>query len=125
MVDHFHAEGRGTAGDISADFSHADGAEGGAIECLQPGDPAERRQVLEEWSFGGALEPQVGFLHELVEAQAERTPESVAVVWGEERMTYRELVSRARQLGGFLRGLGVGAEDRVGVLLERRPGLVA
>ncbi len=85
---------------------------------------AERRQVLEEWSFGGALKPQAGFLHELVEAQAERTPEAVAVVWGEERVTYRELVSWARQLGGFLHGLGVGAEDRVGVLLERRPGLV-
>ncbi len=58
-------------------------------------------------------------IQQLVEAQAARRPEAPAVVYGEERLSYGELNERANQLAHYLRGRGVGAEVRVGVLLER------
>jgi amino acid adenylation domain-containing protein/non-ribosomal peptide synthase protein (TIGR01720 family) len=87
---------------------------------------AERRQILMAWSGAAAapVDPRERLLHELFEAQAERTPESVAVIWGAEEMSYSELASRARLLSGLLARLGVGAEDRVGVLAERSPDMV-
>jgi non-ribosomal peptide synthetase component F len=48
-----------------------------------------------------------------------RTPEAVAVVCGEARLSYRELNARANQLADYLRALGVGPEVRVGICLER------
>ncbi|HEY2736973.1 MAG TPA: condensation domain-containing protein, partial [Thermoanaerobaculia bacterium] len=87
--------------------------------------PAEREQVLTEWS-AGALVPDTGRLvHERVEEQAARTPEAAAVVGldGSE-LTYRELTRRARHLAHHLRGLGVGPETRVALSLERSPDLL-
>ncbi|HEV7515307.1 MAG TPA: amino acid adenylation domain-containing protein, partial [Thermoanaerobaculia bacterium] len=80
---------------------------------------ATERQQLLEWSAGeGATVPAV-CLHELFLAQARRVPEIVAVVHGEERLTYRELAAQVERLAGMLRGLGVGPEVRVGVCFER------
>ena len=58
--------------------------------------------------------------------QVARTPESTAVSEAATgaRLTYRELDERANQLAHHLLGLGVGPEDRVGVLVERSAGLV-
>jgi amino acid adenylation domain-containing protein len=84
----------------------------------------ERRQVVEEWN-GRLAEPEVrGGLHELFEAQQEATPEAVAVVVGEKRLTYRQVEQRANQVARRLRELGVGPEVRVGVCLERGEELV-
>src|SRR6266513_569313 len=60
-----------------------------------------------------------GCLHELIEAQARRTPEEVAVVYEDQRLTYRELNARADALAHSLRGLGVGPDIRVGLYVER------
>jgi amino acid adenylation domain-containing protein len=64
-------------------------------------------------------EPGETCLHKLFEEQAERMPEGVAVVCGDERLTYRELNRRADRLAHYLRGRGVGAEGRVGICVER------
>src|SRR5262249_31258378 len=61
-------------------------------------------------------------VHELFEAQAERTPEAVAVVCGEQALTYRELNRRANRLAHHLRGLGVGPDVPVGLYVGRSPG---
>src|SRR5208283_6227070 len=58
-------------------------------------------------------------LHELFEAQAGRTPDEVAVVFGREYLTYGELNRRSNQLAHHLRGLGVGPEVLVGLFVER------
>ncbi|HEX2569426.1 MAG TPA: amino acid adenylation domain-containing protein, partial [Polyangia bacterium] len=82
----------------------------------------ERRQILHDWDGPRADYPRDACLHSLIEAQAERTPEAVALVAfdeGGESLTYRELDERANQLAHHLRALGVGPEDRVGVCLER------
>jgi amino acid adenylation domain-containing protein/non-ribosomal peptide synthase protein (TIGR01720 family) len=60
-----------------------------------------------------------GFIHELIEEQAERTPETEAVAFGAEELTYRELNERANRLAHFLRASGVCPEVVVGVCLER------
>ena len=60
-----------------------------------------------------------GCLHELFEEQVARTPDAVAVVFEGQELTYRELNSRANQLGHYLQRLGVGPEVFVGICVER------
>jgi amino acid adenylation domain-containing protein len=81
--------------------------------------PAERALVLEEWNGTAAEVPADRCIHELFEAQAARTPDAVAVVFEDASLTYAELNARANRLAHHLRGCGVGAEVRVGVLMER------
>ena len=79
----------------------------------------ERRRVVEEWNATGAAYPGDRCIHELFEAQAARTPGAVAVTFGAESLTYRELDERANRLARHLAGVGVGPEVRVGLCLER------
>src|SRR4029077_312449 len=86
--------------------------------------PEERRQILEEWSRGAELTPQRGLIHELFAQQAARTPEALALVWGEERGTYADLAARGEPLVRRLRRLGVRPEVRVGIATHRTPEMV-
>ncbi|MDQ6883908.1 MAG: non-ribosomal peptide synthetase [Candidatus Dormibacteraeota bacterium] len=61
---------------------------------------------------------------ELVGARAAETPDAIAVVAGNQRITYQELDTRANQLAHHLRALGVGPEVLVGLCLERSIELV-
>ncbi|HEU4561408.1 MAG TPA: non-ribosomal peptide synthase/polyketide synthase [Longimicrobium sp.] len=85
---------------------------------------AERRQVVEEWNRTLVEYPTGACIHALVAARAERTPEALAVVYGEDALTYHQLDARANQLARRLVGLGAGPEVRVGICLERSPGMV-
>lgn len=58
-------------------------------------------------------------IHHLFEAQVEQTPHNIAVVFEDQHLTYRELNTRANQLAYYLQDLGVGAEELVGIYLER------
>ena len=58
-------------------------------------------------------------LHQLIEAQAKKTPDSAAVIHEEEQLSYGELNERANQLAHYLGGMGVGPEVLVGLCLER------
>lgn len=58
-------------------------------------------------------------LHWLVEAQVERTPDALAVIFEQEQLSYRQLDQRANQLAHYLQQLGVGPEVRVGICVER------
>ncbi|HEX4959209.1 MAG TPA: amino acid adenylation domain-containing protein, partial [Thermoanaerobaculia bacterium] len=86
---------------------------------------AAQQQVAAEWNDTGVDFPPGQGLHDLVAAQAARTPDAEAVVGERERITYRELMARAESLAGHLRNLGVGPEVRAGLCLERTPDLVA
>ncbi|HEY7769023.1 amino acid adenylation domain-containing protein [Longimicrobium sp.] len=90
--------------------------------ALLPAD--ERAQVLEEWNRTAAEVPQDRCIHELFEAQAERTPGAVAVAFEDEALTYGELNRSANRLAHHLRGLGVGPDARVAVCVERGPEMV-
>ncbi|WP_437592077.1 amino acid adenylation domain-containing protein [Sorangium sp. So ce1000] len=58
-------------------------------------------------------------IHEVFEIQVERTPDAVAVVFGNECVTYRQLDHKANQLARYLQSLGVGADVPVAVCFER------
>ena len=58
-------------------------------------------------------------LHDLFDRQVLRTPESAALAFEEQRLTYRELGQRADQLAGHLRGMGAGPDVVVALLVER------
>jgi amino acid adenylation domain-containing protein len=84
----------------------------------------ERHQLLVEWNRTARPYPLDQGLHELVEAQACRTPDAVAVELGERRLTYQELDRQASALAAHLAARGIGRGDRVGVALERSPELI-
>ena len=67
---------------------------------------AERHQLLVEWNDTQLNYPKNSCIHELFEAQVERTPDAIAVQFEGKQLTYRELNSRANQLAHYLRGLG-------------------
>ncbi|MCP4655421.1 MAG: AMP-binding protein, partial [bacterium] len=84
---------------------------------------SERHQLISAWNDTEIPVPQRP-LHELITAQAERTPEAVAVVFEGATWTYRELDERSDLLAGRLVREGVGPESLVGIALEPAPQLV-
>jgi amino acid adenylation domain-containing protein len=63
-------------------------------------------------------------IHQLLEAQVTRTPERVAVVCGDQQLTYKDLNARANRLAHYLRRRGIGPESLVGLCLERSVNLM-
>jgi amino acid adenylation domain-containing protein len=86
---------------------------------------AERALVLEAWNRTEAAYPADATLHGLFEAQVERTPDAVAMVFEEESLTYAELDARANRLAHRLIALGVRPEDRVALCVEPSPEAIA
>jgi len=82
-------------------------------------DATERARLLGSWSRGEHQLMQTLCVHELIEAQAIRAPDALAVVFGAEQLTYGELNCRANQLARHLQGQGVGPEVMVGSCLEQ------
>ena len=80
---------------------------------------AERKQILVEWNQAAAGYPKDLCIHELFEAQVERTPDAIAIEFESQKLTYQELNRRANQLAHHLRGLGVGPQKLVGICVER------
>ncbi len=80
---------------------------------------AERHQILVEWNDTTADYPRDVCIHDLFQAQVERTPDAPAVVYEGESLTYRELDRRANQLAHFLHRHGVGPDVPVGICCER------
>ncbi|MGZ4135154.1 MAG: non-ribosomal peptide synthetase, partial [Tumebacillaceae bacterium] len=80
---------------------------------------AERKQLLEEFNNNRVEASLDKCIHQYVAEQAAKTPDATAVVWGEERMTYRELDRRAELVSTYLRARGVGPEVLVGINVER------
>jgi len=92
----------------------------GRIELL---DPKERRQLLFEWNATARKVPQVT-LPALFEAQVERSPQAIALVFEASMLSYTELNAQANRLAHYLISLGVGPESIVGIALERSIELV-
>jgi amino acid adenylation domain-containing protein len=79
----------------------------------------ERRQVVEEWNATETEYPREKCIHELFEEHAAKNPDAIAVVSGNQRISYSELNERANRLANHLRALGVASDSRVGVCFER------
>ncbi len=80
---------------------------------------AEEQQQLEIWNNPQTPLPQSVCLHQLFEAQVERTPNEIALIDPFQKFTYRQLNDRANQLAHFLQRLGVQPGDLIGVCLDR------
>jgi amino acid adenylation domain-containing protein/non-ribosomal peptide synthase protein (TIGR01720 family) len=95
-------------------------ARGSEVDILSAG---ERRQLLADWNDTAADVP-AGTLPDLLQAQAARTPDAAAVVFGDTGLTYAQLNTRANQLARLLAARGVGPESLVAVAMERSADLV-
>jgi len=80
-------------------------------------DTKRKQQVNREQASGSCL-------HKLIEAQAARTPDAVAVSQGSNKLSYKQLDLRANQLASYLRSKGVGPDTPVGVCLHRSTELI-
>ncbi|WP_026740638.1 condensation domain-containing protein, partial [Lonsdalea quercina] len=78
----------------------------------------ERHSLLHDRNHTEA-EPVCVCLHQQFEAQARREPQAIALVFGEQRLSYDELNRRANQLAHALMAQGVGPESRVAISLPR------
>ncbi|HSK75548.1 MAG TPA: condensation domain-containing protein, partial [Thermoanaerobaculia bacterium] len=113
LLDHWRALLEGVVADSGSRLS--------ALPLLAPG---ERQQLLHEWSdaapVGGGKTP----VHELFAAQAARRPDAVALVSGDQVLTYGELARRSSRMARRLTELGVGPGTLVGLCAERSPELI-
>jgi amino acid adenylation domain-containing protein len=112
MAGHFATLVAGAAGDMSERLSRLP-------LLVEP----ERRRIL-EWSRSTRDASTASTIHGLFEDQVRRTPDAVAIVAADERVTYRDLNRRANQLAHRLRSLCVGPHRRVAICLERGIDLV-
>ncbi|BAY81647.1 peptide synthetase [Calothrix parasitica NIES-267] len=80
--------------------------------------PKEQQQLLVEWNDTDCDYSNL-CIHQLFEAQAERTPDKIAVIFESQKLTYKELNQKANKLARYLQLLGVTRETRVGICLER------
>jgi surfactin family lipopeptide synthetase C len=79
----------------------------------------ERHSLLSEWSGAGSMSPDLQPVHRMIELQAARTPDAIALEHEGRRLTYAELNAQANQLAHFLRTEKVNSESLVGICLER------
>ena len=79
----------------------------------------ERHKILVDWNDTHTDYPKDKCIHQLFEAQVEQTPDAIAVIFGDEQLTYKELNRRANQLAHHLGNLGVRPEVLVGICVER------
>ncbi|EGO65800.1 non-ribosomal peptide synthetase [Acetonema longum] len=86
------------------------------IDILAAG---ERSRILGEFNRTAAAYPQDQTIQQLFEEQVHQTPDNTAVVFENQRLTYRELNEKADRLAGLLRNKGVTANSVVGIMTER------
>ena len=65
--------------------------------------------------------PEEPFTHRLFEAQAACTPDATALIFGDVRLSYREVNERATKIAGALRRRNLGRGALVAVVLQRSP----
>lgn len=79
----------------------------------------EEKRQLAQWNHTKREYSKNKYIHELIEEQAERTPDVAALVFEGKQLTYRELNQKANQLAHYLRVLGVAPDVLVGICVER------
>jgi amino acid adenylation domain-containing protein len=80
---------------------------------------AERNQLLLKWNDTKVDYHQNKCIHQLFEEQVNKTPDAIAVIFENQKLTYQELNQKANQLAHYLQQLGVKPETLVGICVER------
>lgn len=81
--------------------------------------PEEKHKILYEFNNTKADYPEDKTIVDLFEEQVEKTPDNIAVVFENQKLTYRELNEKANQLANFLLSYNLPSDTVVGILLER------
>lgn len=89
------------------------------VDILPLVDLVERGRLLAQWNQTKAEYPRNKRVHALFEKQAARVPDAIAVEFGSDTLTYRELDHRANVLASELQKKGLKPEALVGVYVER------
>ncbi|MBN3958479.1 non-ribosomal peptide synthetase [Nostoc sp. NMS8] len=92
-----------------------------AISRLDILSEQERQELLVTFNNTKTAELQYECIHHWFEQQCDRTPDNIAIVYTNQRLTYRELNTRANQLAHYLQQLGVKPDVTVGLCVERSP----
>ncbi len=79
----------------------------------------ERDRILIEWNQTAIDYPKDKCIHQLFEQQARLTPDAIAVIFEQEKLTYQELDNRANQLANYLQTLAVKPDTKVGICIDR------
>jgi amino acid adenylation domain-containing protein len=85
---------------------------------------AQRARIVEAWNDTARPLPDVAGAHQLIERQADATPDRAAIVFDGATLTHRELDDRANRLAHHLLASGAGPGSFVGVFLDRSPDMV-
>lgn len=93
-------------------------------ETFCPMSAAERQKLLTDWNHTESTYPRTTSLHQCVEQQVRRTPDAVALICGEDSLTYAELNRRANRLAHHLTQQGVGPDALIGLCINRTPEMV-
>ena len=80
---------------------------------------AEKHRVLVEWNDTATNWETHKLVPQLIDEQAQRTPDAVALKYLHRQLTYRELIGQANQLARYLSERGAGRETLVGICMER------
>lgn len=94
------------------------GAADATLESL-PMLTAEEREQLRQWNETQTDYARSKTVHDLIEEQVDRSPGATALVFRNQRLSYRELDNRANQLAQLLLSKGLQPGDRVAVSMER------
>jgi amino acid adenylation domain-containing protein len=97
---------------------------GAALADLAMLTDEEQRRLLVDWNDAARDYPRDRCVHELFEAHVERSPQSIALVDGDRRLSYQELDERANRLAHHLQKLGVTTNVPVGICMNRSAELV-
>lgn len=84
----------------------------------------EREQILHGFNSTSAMYPEDGLIHSIFQARAEQRPDAIALISGDQRLTYAQLNSRANCVAHALLSQGVRPDDRIGLCIERSLDLV-
>ena len=79
----------------------------------------EKNQILDEFNDIKLEYSKEKTISQLFEEQAKKTPDNIAIVFGDEKLTYRELNEKSNQLAYYLRKKGIKPNDIIGIMLPR------
>jgi amino acid adenylation domain-containing protein len=96
----------------------------GALYRLPILTEREQTDVMPQASAPRTHLPAETCVHQLFEQQVERVPESVALIYEDETLTYSQLNERANRLARYLKKQGIGPEIPVAIFVERCPEMI-
>jgi len=89
------------------------------IKDLEIVTPEEKTELLHKYDNMLADYPTDKTVHQIFEEQVEKTPDNIAVVFEDKKLTYKELNEKANSLAHYLRDIGVNRNDIVALRVDK------